>query len=71
MQLHPGLANSASSQRRIDGLRVIAKHKRSINLPCFIISRGKSYAAAVLSGNFPFCSGSRVGCICLDVWSGL
>ena len=37
----PGLACSALGQRRIDGLRVTAKRKRSNNFACFIISRGK------------------------------
>ena len=34
----PGLANSALGQRRIDGLRVTAKHKRSNNFACYYLT---------------------------------
>jgi len=33
----------------------------------FYYLTGESYAAAVLSGNFPFCSGSRIGCVSVNL----
>ena len=36
-----GPANSALSQRRIDGLSLTAKRKHRNNFTCFIISRGE------------------------------